>query len=58
MQPMPVEPLDKTEALKAIRTLAKTARERDDIYMVDRLLGEIEGVIVNALPRKTLVKLP
>ena len=55
---MPVEPLDKTDALKAIRTLAKTARERDDIYTVDRLLGEIEGVIVNALPRKTLVKLP
>jgi hypothetical protein len=55
---MPGEPLDKTEALKAIRTLAKTARECDDIYVVDRLLGEIEGVVANALPRKTLVKLP
>lgn len=44
--------MDKTEALKVIRTFVKVARDSDDIEAVQKVLREISNVVAMALEEK------
>jgi hypothetical protein len=46
--------MDKTEALKHIRTLINAASDSDDINLIYKLLREMRGIVNKALPAKTL----
>lgn len=53
--------MDKTEALKHLRTLVNVASESDDIAAIHKVLREMRGIINNALPptprrKKTVLK--
>jgi len=48
--------MDKTEALKAIRTLVKSALETDDADLIQKHLKMVEVILEKALPGRKPVK--